>query len=113
MRSEVKDAWVAALRSGDYRHGKFQLRDVENHFDAIGVLCEVAIKSGVDIEVKAFTDPARKDPLFWGYTYDGYASWAPPSVKEWAGADFSLNRLAILGDKMGFEKLADHIEKEC
>lgn len=54
MKQEVKDKWVAALRSGDYQqtHGKLakQLSPTSpmGHC-CLGVLCELAIEDGVPI----------------------------------------------------------------
>lgn len=43
MNPEVKAAWVAALRSGDYKQTKFKLRDVSTGgFCCLGVLCEIS-----------------------------------------------------------------------
>jgi hypothetical protein len=42
MEQELKDKWIAALRSGKYKQGKYQLRDSDNCYCCLGVLCEVA-----------------------------------------------------------------------
>lgn len=41
MKRALKDAWIAALRSGDYKQGWCQLRDEQDRFCALGVLCDV------------------------------------------------------------------------
>ena len=40
MKPEIKARWLAALRSGDYRQGKYRLRE-GNDFCCLGVLCDV------------------------------------------------------------------------
>lgn len=41
MNQEVKKLWVDALRSGDYKQCKEQLRDENNKFCCLGVLCNL------------------------------------------------------------------------
>lgn len=54
MRADVKQAWVQALRSGEYRQGRGKLTRVEEDgsesFCCLGVLCDVAIKMGAPFE---------------------------------------------------------------
>lgn len=42
MKKELKDKWVAALRSGKYEQGQNYLRTEKNKYCCLGVLCEVA-----------------------------------------------------------------------
>lgn len=42
MDAELKAKWTAALRSGEYKQGKGQLRDGRGKFCCLGVLCNVA-----------------------------------------------------------------------
>lgn len=41
MNQEIKDKWIAALRSGEYIQGKEALRRKDNTFCCIGVLCDI------------------------------------------------------------------------
>ena len=42
MKREVKDKWIAALRSGKYKQGTGCLRDIDsNAFCCMGVLCDI------------------------------------------------------------------------
>lgn len=45
MNPEIKAEWVAALRSGEYRQTKRQLRYGDN-FCCLGVLCDLRAKKG-------------------------------------------------------------------
>jgi hypothetical protein len=45
MQAELKEKWVAALRSGEYAQTKGVLRDKEG-FCCLGVLCDVAQPDG-------------------------------------------------------------------
>lgn len=42
MRPELKQKWIDALRSGNYSQGEAFLRDNNDNFCCLGVLCDVA-----------------------------------------------------------------------
>lgn len=42
LTQDLKDKWVAALRSGYYKQGFRRLRTFEYRFCCLGVLCEIA-----------------------------------------------------------------------
>jgi len=46
MNAEFKAAWLAALRSGEYKQGRNYLRDGDG-FCCLGVACDVALKQGL------------------------------------------------------------------
>jgi hypothetical protein len=120
VKAEVKEQWVAALRSGDYKKGQNYLRQKGPKQDAyccLGVLCELAVKAGV-------ASPATGDDGDGYYTYeDGSYAFPPDSVVEWAGLDESDpeyktnnghgNSLSNDNDDRGFSfnKIADRIER--
>ena len=78
MDKRVKALWIEALESGEYEQTTGQLRyqyeDQKPAFCCLGVLCEVAVKDGLDIEF----DP-EKD------SYDEYTAFLPGKVQKWAG----------------------------
>lgn len=42
MKPEIKELWLKALRSGDYKKGRTQLRNIaDNSFCCLGVLCDL------------------------------------------------------------------------
>lgn len=110
MNKEILARWVEALRSGRYRQGKFGLRDLEDRFDPIGVLCDLAVSDGVKIEVKKYDKPEAQH--FFGYTYDGIATRLPTPVEKWSGLGYwSANRIINLNDKgKDFKQIADYLE---
>lgn len=75
MKQEIAEQWVAALRSGDYKQGTGCLRDDNNNFCCLGVLCNLHAQAHPKIAAK------QKDP---GY-YMGADGWLPSEVKYWAG----------------------------
>lgn len=125
--AEVREMWVAALRSGRYRRGTNHLRKTENgrvKYCCLGVLCDVLIKAGMEIEVVR----GRYDGVV---AYDGSTGTLPDSVQEAAGLmddagglvktvtvddhgdETVYNYLTNLNDdaEWSFRKIADLIEQ--
>lgn len=121
MNPEIKEQWVKALRSGDYKQGQNVLRNKNDEFCCLGVLCDLAVKEGV------IGEPSRK-PGFDYYFYNGDDDWGGTKVltlpvMEWAGLsddnpDVRLVRLgktslAELNDEnWTFQRIADVIEEQ-
>lgn len=113
MNPDIKQRWIEALRSGDYKQGISGLRG-ENSFCCLGVLCDLhSIETGTPW---ALSDDA---PF-----YLGEASYLPAPVAQWAECDFYPTTpapkfavtiemgLAELNDNgTSFEEIADLIEK--
>ena len=104
MDKAVKKAWVAELRSGDYKQGQFQLRDGDNEFCCLGVLCNVHAQNNPEF-AKTQTDPEG---------YDRYFDLPSPMVLTWAKLPaYAVKKLAEMNDKEGktFSEIADWIVK--
>ena len=41
MDAQLKEKWIAALESGEYKQGTGFLRSIKNEFCCLGVLCDV------------------------------------------------------------------------
>lgn len=99
MNKEIQDRWVAALRSGEYKQGKYRLQRDDDTYCCLGVLCDLAVKDGV---VAAF---------------DGRRELPPTTLSAWAGSSGWWRSggvsLPSLNDGLGwtFDQIADHIEK--
>jgi hypothetical protein len=129
MLPEIKKLWLDALRSGEYKQNIGSLRQVENGqecFCALGVLCEIALKHGVE---GFHHGPDRG--YYVGRTADGnYENHAlPKPVREWAG-DNAMPYIVLAVDSEGksvkevsiaklndrceltFSEIADMLEKE-
>lgn len=50
MNPEIKAQWVAALRSGDYKQGRSELKSYTGYYCCLGVACDLAVKAGVTKE---------------------------------------------------------------
>lgn len=107
MNKKVKEKWLEALRSGEYEQGSGYLRTTNDSFCALGVLCDVAVKDGVEVTVE-------KVGIL--YKYDSRVGFPPRSVTLWAGFDEDYGIESIISGKNdsgeSFEKIADFIEKD-
>jgi hypothetical protein len=116
MDAVVKEKWVAALRSGEYKQTKGELvkvsGDGSQSYCCLGVLCDLAVKEGVISE-----------SLF----VDGYLATPGPEVVKWAGMEsknpevstsvvdgFLHPSVAEVNDfsEVGFAGIADLIEEQ-
>lgn len=84
MRKSVKDKWVAALKSGKYKHARGCLNDGSGYC-CLGVLCEVFIAEGNVLNV------GTDDSGFVAYNKE--AHYPPDEVLRWAGIQH-LNGMA-------------------
>ena len=111
MKQDIKERWVAALRSGGYKQGMGALNDGQGNFCCLGVLCDLAIKEGIQMEVTLDASGVT-DVLH----YDGYSGTLPPAVQHWANLpnrpSVREGSLAALNDSgMSFAEIADLIEE--
>ena len=110
MKKAIAEKWVAALRSGEYKQHRGMLaNDERTEHCCLGVLCELAIKEGVKVEVDMRP--------YYAY-FDERVAGLPDKVQNWSGvstAEGLLNgglALAALNDRnWPFEQIADVIEK--
>lgn len=116
LKSEIKLKWVNALRSGKYDQGKGRLKDDENKFCCLGVLCDVinpgswklcpivGWKHG-DIDVGAIHSDEFAD-LF-------EADNALEAVHQKTDINLIQDRLIKMNDDEGksFEEIADYVEE--
>lgn len=117
MDPEVKQLWLRALRSGDFKQGTNYLNQVTpdggNEYCCLGVLCELAV-SEIGTEP---AKPAGRGAAWigrWLY-YGGNATYLPQYVKDWSGiSGLAQTHLSKLNDsaRRNFNEIADWIEAE-
>lgn len=111
MKKSIMEKWVAALRSGEYKQGKGQLRNSQNEFCCLGVLCNLHAQEHPEIAKTQLLTTKYMD-------HDG----TPPcEVTEWAGfrdhnhfgqISTIKNDLVTLNDTgKSFKQIAKIIEK--
>lgn len=118
MKLEIKEKWVAALRSGEYKQGTGQLRYQDNYC-CLGVLCDLYKKEHSEAEWVKRENAINLDDYAF---HDGFSSdnaVLTSDVLNWAGLQSFNPR--IIDDKTvaqlndngeTFAKIADLIEKE-
>lgn len=133
MNPEIKALWLDALRNSDYQQANGRLRDDEDRFCCLGVLCDLAVHAGIgywDKNEENRPDDVDRDGLRFVSAEDA-DDWAmavlPDSVQTWAGlhedADPTVSdprpsspgpiRLSNLNDEgWSFAGIADLIERE-
>lgn len=95
MNALLKDAWIAALRSGKYTQGRTRLNDKQQtEFCCLGVLCKVA---GID------------NPEGRSFSYDIVRALTDTPR---TGDPDLVNTLMQMNDQQGksFGEIADYIE---
>ena len=114
MNKEIKEKWLIALRSGNYIQGRQVLRDSDNKFCCLGVLCDI-----IDKEAWVADDSNRRTPAF---TYDGNRAVLPIHVMEITGIENCFGQLPknegpytsltnMNDGGKSFEEIADVIEE--
>lgn len=129
MNPEIRAEWLRRLRSGDYRQGHRQLRqlDVEGYptYCCLGVLCELAVERGVvtrrdqdpeGYDVDTYVAPPRDDLLT--DVPEASDTYPPPTVVRWAGLpdpDPVVAGRSLSGwnddERTNFARIADLIEE--
>lgn len=125
MNSDVKELWIAALTSGEYEQGQRALcrigMDGQKYWCCLGVLCDLAIKAGVDVSLGRETVNNPTSFALSGkmniVTFDQDSGYPPPKVVDWAGlnsvnpsVDESFDTLASMNDSgNSFSEIADTI----
>lgn len=116
MNPEVKAAWLAALRSGEYAQTTQYLHRVSedgHSYCCLGVLCDIAVKQGLDLSVNT---TGVFDSIV---QYNGTDGVLPIAVMDWAGIQNEAGRFSDGGflsaendEGKTFEEIAAIIERE-
>lgn len=116
MLNEFAKEWVAALRSGEFKQGRYSLRTGDDKYCCLGVGCELAARSGV-------IDPPTRNYTQDNYVYGNSNGFLPAEVQKHLGMSSPAGSYN-LGDRkcglyddndtilMTFAEIADIIESE-
>jgi len=117
MKTEIKDKWVKALRSGEYTQGRGTLRK-NDKFCCLGVLCDLYMKEDTNSSWRTkFKDDVEETFNFISGK-ESKSDTLPNEVVEWCDLDHTnpdtkKGAIAKLNDDgISFEELADIIENE-
>jgi hypothetical protein len=122
VKKDVKEKWVKALRSGEYKQGMGTLKR-EDKYCCLGVLCDLHAKetgkTWYQQHSYAFTRKIVSRKIV--SLYEGAVTEVPNSVAEWAGFSeldpkmdpkIGLRHATQLNDNgYSFEQIADLIEE--
>ena len=94
MNSQVKEKWIAALRSGEYEQGKNKLRGSEG-FCCLGVLCDLYTQETkmVGWEFRGYDENEHLPQDYW--YFDEESEFLPESVMEWAGLSIANPKVKV------------------
>lgn len=121
MNKEIKEKWVAALRSGEYKQSSNRLRDNKG-FCCLGVLCDIYIKETNNAEWTNLYNVGDVTVKYDGFDFvesnERETALLPDKVWQWAGlsrknpiiGNYSLSRLNDTGAT--FELIAGFIEQD-
>lgn len=131
MNVDVKELWITALRSGDYKQDSTSYKlQSNNGFCCLGVLCDIAVKQGVIPEPKIINDNSRLFGIEVPHELNSSNfSYLPDAVMQWSGIKDAMgsiknsypnvynsrrsSELSTLNDGgVSFSVLADIIDKE-
>ncbi len=128
MKPQVKEAWLKALRSGEYQQGKRALR-INNEYCCLGVLCDVYDKQSGNTETlwRGWEGKSEKQASkLTFYSYFEEQSVLSEEVRAWAGLNDASPHVYVKEDNGGidcitltvlndegndFNQIADVIEK--
>jgi hypothetical protein len=109
MDTKLKAEWIAALRSGKYKQGRLFLRDSEDNYCCLGVLCEIAGEV-------AIANAADNDTVYrraGAYCYRGtFGTLSSTMLREFGMSANLMNKLMEMNDteRCSFDTIADYIE---
>lgn len=104
MDQELKDRWVAALRSGEYKQEYGRLRSLsetgDTYFCCLGVLCDLVDSSKWDGPAYRYSDE------------EAFIALPPKDIRQAVGLSLrDVNELASTNDRgVPFAQIADLIE---
>lgn len=109
MKLEIKEKWVEALRSGDYKQGKSQLA-FNDKYCCLGVLCELAFQEGIVEKTKTDESNSTYYDNDWAYLPKKVMAWS--GIRNNSGAPLSGTALSVLNDEENytFDQIADVID---
>ncbi len=106
MNSQVKEKWIAALRSGEYQQGDGKLRNRDGYC-CLGVLCDLYSKEKNTKWEFRGDDETIHLPMDYWY-FDGESEFLPKSVMEWAEIEADCPEVAVEDEDAG-ESIYDSI----
>ncbi len=121
MNPEVKQLWLDALRSGEYKQGRHKLKNTyegSDNYCCLGVLCDLYTKENPT----AKWTQNWQDDWYFNVDADSVSGTLPGAVMRWSGIadanpivcyENTEESLATLNDRgVPFVEIANIIEKQ-
>lgn len=108
--NELQIKWLKELRSGKYKQGYGGLRNRDNEFCCLGVLCDISPWDGA-------WEPPGFGKAYYSYVASGGEEFDAVLPEElMADVGLSLKEIRDLADlndrrRLMFEQIADHLEQ--
>lgn len=103
MKPEVKTMFIKALRSGEFKQAKGQLRTNKDGFCCLGLLCNLHAETHPNSQYN------RSNPEVYG----GKRDKPPKQVLGWAGLnEYDVEDLIMMNDEeeKSFKQIANFVE---
>lgn len=84
MNPQIKERWIAALRSGKYEQGWGALNE-RGKFCCLGVLCDLYVKETEGVDWRDANSELLVPEVDGKRYLLNAGSFLPPAVQEWAG----------------------------
>ncbi len=94
MNPEVKEKWLEALKSGEYKKGKYCLKN-NDEFCCLGVLCDISGLSDWSDEI-----------------YDGARQCLPIKVEDWSDIHYQNTLIEINDNSDDWDEIIEYIEEK-
>ena len=117
MKIEIKEKWLDALRSGEYKQGTKKLRTRFDEYCCLGVLCDIYNKETRE-------GSWRESDFSYEFINEGKPNvtiYLPSYIAKWAGLSETDPRIKSKGNQpishindkgTSFNEIAELIEKE-
>lgn len=97
MNPQVKELWTAALRSGRFNQGFYQLA-ADDSYCCLGVLCEIAVQEGVIDTATELNGEKR---------YGSQKTYLPQQVVDWADLESRSPQVEVSEGSRSLSSLND------
>lgn len=100
MNQEIKQRWVSALRSGEYKQAKRALHPTNGGFCCLGVLCDLYLQERDRGWQSEGINRITNEPYpFDSALCEGEGDVLPYSVQVWAGLDAENPAVRVGSDR--------------
>lgn len=120
LRPEVKTAWLAALRSGDYKQTSGMLQSEDGSFCCLGVLCDLSSQGswsqmGDSDELRYMSQGGTPHKSVMEYAFENFGDPGVDGdncVRVWAPRGTTVTLASLNDGGASFTEIACNIEEQ-